>query len=105
MDTLNLKDRLITFINQRYQSHAAKDLANFVLDNHLFHHAPLDAVQAEFAFDHKPEVIALLADDSQVAALVAHFVRSTKQYTYSTICVTQKVQPGLPDYSCKSWPV
>jgi len=82
MDKLSLKSQLISFINQRYQSHAAKDLTDFVFANHLFHLVPVDAAHAEFAFDHKREVIEFLSDKSQVAGLVEHFVRSTMHYTY-----------------------
>lgn len=80
MNAGTLQNALIAFTDRQYQSHAAKDLRDFIFSNHVFR--TLDAGFLDFATRHRSAIIDHLGIDEHVQALAEHFVHSTNYFTF-----------------------
>jgi len=76
----SIKDRLFFFITQRYQSHAARELGDYIFSNHLFQ--SFDSEFADFLFEFREEIFQYVSSAINSAELIEYCIRSTKEYTY-----------------------
>ena len=80
MDAAELEKWLIASIDQRYQSHATKNLSDYIFSNYLFH--ALDPAFVEFAYNFRREISHYLADSKHLESLVEYCLDATRRYTY-----------------------
>jgi hypothetical protein len=76
----SIKDRLFFFITQRYQSHAARQLEDYIFSNRLFQ--SFETEFADFLFESHEGIFQYLSNAVNSAGLVEYCIRSTKEYTY-----------------------
>jgi hypothetical protein len=76
----SIKDRLFFFIAQRYQSHAARQLGDYIFSNHLFQ--SFDGEFTDFLFESREGIFQYLSNTAASEELIEYCIRSTKEYTY-----------------------
>jgi hypothetical protein len=79
-DKTGLKQDLITWIDRRYEAHAARDLGDYVFANHLFYAAT--PAEVEFAYGMRGDILAYLDGDGALAEMAEYCALATKRYTY-----------------------
>ena len=80
MNLTELENRLISSIDQRYQTHSAKSLADYIFSNYLFH--TVEPSFASFAYEFRQEIFDYLSGENHLASLIEYCIRSTRSYTY-----------------------
>ncbi len=80
MDNTQLEKLILASIDQRYQAHTTRDLADYIFSNYLFQ--SFQPAFIGFIGRYGPDIAVYLADPGHVQALVGYCMRATKAYTY-----------------------
>jgi hypothetical protein len=80
LDTTELERLILNSIDQRYEVHAQKDLADYIFSNYLFQSFPPAFV--DFSYQYRQAIADYLSDERCLASLIEYCIHSTKAYTY-----------------------
>ncbi len=80
LDTAELEKLILHSIDQRYQAHATRNLADYIFSNYLFQ--SFRPAFLDFSYQYRQAIADYLSDERHLVSLVEHCIHSTKAYTY-----------------------